>query len=110
MYSITVQDFLKALSKLRANIDTVWVYKVVPSVPMVSAPASSADLSRITVEQKAYSRNYFIEVLDIVSFDIFDFIHFVDEKLDKFLNHASAPTCKPTKGSISRPILADTLC
>jgi myosin protein heavy chain len=48
----------------------------------------------ITLDQKGLSRDYFIGVLDIAGFEIFDFnsfeqlwINFVNEKLQQFFNH-----------------------
>ncbi|VDM97049.1 unnamed protein product, partial [Thelazia callipaeda] len=106
MYGIDTEEFLKALTKPRVKVGTEWVNKGqnVDQVTWAVGAMAKGVYARIfkwlvtkcniTLDQKGLSRDYFIGVLDIAGFEIFDFnsfeqlwINFVNEKLQQFFNH-----------------------
>ncbi|KAK0404980.1 hypothetical protein QR680_017737 [Steinernema hermaphroditum] len=106
MYGINVEEFLKALTKPRVKVGTEWVSKGqnLEQVNWAVGAMAKGLYSRVfnwlvkkcnvTLDQKGFSRDYFIGVLDIAGFEIFDFnsfeqlwINFVNEKLQQFFNH-----------------------
>ncbi|MCP9266367.1 Myosin-4 [Dirofilaria immitis] len=106
MYGIDTEEFLKALTKPRVKVGTEWVSKGqnVDQVTWAVGAMAKGVYARIfkwlvdkcnkTLDQKGLSRDYFIGVLDIAGFEIFDFnsfeqlwINFVNEKLQQFFNH-----------------------
>nr|AAA73080.1 unnamed protein product [Brugia malayi] len=106
MYGIDTEEFLKALTKPRVKVGTEWVSKGqnVDQVTWAVGAMAKGLYARIfkwlvnkcnkTLDQKGISRDYFIGVLDIAGFEIFDFnsfeqlwINFVNEKLQQFFNH-----------------------
>ncbi|KAK0402451.1 hypothetical protein QR680_016341 [Steinernema hermaphroditum] len=106
MYGVEVEDFLKALTRPRVKVGNEWVNKGqnLEQVNWAVGAMAKGLYSRIfnwlvkkcnqTLDQKGINRDYFIGVLDIAGFEIFDFnsfeqlwINFVNEKLQQFFNH-----------------------
>uniref|UniRef100_A0A7E4ZQZ6 Myosin-3 n=1 Tax=Panagrellus redivivus TaxID=6233 RepID=A0A7E4ZQZ6_PANRE len=106
MFGVEPEAFIKALTKPRVKVGTEWVNKgqnmeqVHWSVGAMAKGLYSrvfhwlVKKCNITLDQVGYSRDYFIGVLDIAGFEIFDFnsfeqlwINFVNEKLQQFFNH-----------------------
>ncbi|CAD5211296.1 unnamed protein product [Bursaphelenchus okinawaensis] len=106
MYGVDTEAFLKALTKPRVKVGTEWVSKGqnMEQVNWAIGAMSKGLYARVfhwlvakcnmTLDQKGLSRDYFIGVLDIAGFEIFDFnsfeqlwINFVNEKLQQFFNH-----------------------
>jgi myosin protein heavy chain len=106
MYGLDPEVFLKALTKPRVKVGTEWVSKGqnLEQVNWAVGAMAKGLYSRIfhwlvtkcniTLDQKGIDRDYFIGVLDIAGFEIFDFnsfeqlwINFVNEKLQQFFNH-----------------------
>ncbi|KJH47330.1 myosin head [Dictyocaulus viviparus] len=106
MYGIDSDEFLKALMRPRVKVGNEWVNKGqnLEQVNWAVGAMAKGLYSRIfnwlvkkcnqTLDQKGITRDYFIGVLDIAGFEIFDFnsfeqlwINFVNEKLQQFFNH-----------------------
>ncbi|CAD6189770.1 unnamed protein product [Caenorhabditis auriculariae] len=106
MFGIDVDQFLKALVSPRVKVGTEWVSKGqnVDQVNWAIGAMAKGMYARVfhwlvkkcnlTLDQKGIDRDYFIGVLDIAGFEIFDFnsfeqlwINFVNEKLQQFFNH-----------------------
>ncbi|GMS83847.1 hypothetical protein PENTCL1PPCAC_6022, partial [Pristionchus entomophagus] len=106
MYGVDVDAFLKALVSPRVKVGTEWVSKGqnVEQVNWAIGAMAKGLYARVfdwlvkkcnmTLDQQGISRDYFIGVLDIAGFEIFDFnsfeqlwINFVNEKLQQFFNH-----------------------
>jgi myosin heavy chain 6/7 len=106
MFGVDVEAFLKALTKPRVRVGTEWVNKGqnLEQVHWAVGAMSKGLYARVfhwlvkkcnlTLDQKGLSRDYFIGVLDIAGFEIFDFnsfeqlwINFVNERLQQFFNH-----------------------
>ncbi|VDM57013.1 unnamed protein product [Angiostrongylus costaricensis] len=106
MYGIDVEKFLKALVSPRVKVGTEWVSKGqnVDQVNWAIAAMTKGLYARVfhwlvkkcnlTLDQQGINRDFFIGVLDIAGFEIFDFnsfeqlwINFVNEKLQQFFNH-----------------------
>lgn len=106
MYGVDAEVFLTALTKPRVKVGTEWVNKGqnVEQVNWAKGAMAKGLYARmfhwlvrkcnLTLDQKGISRDYFIGVLDIAGFEIFDFnsfeqlwINFVNEKLQQFFNH-----------------------
>ncbi|VDL65298.1 unnamed protein product [Nippostrongylus brasiliensis] len=106
MYGIEPEEFLKALTRPRVKVGNEWVNKGqnLEQVNWAVGAMAKGLYARIfhwlvkkcnqTLDQKGISRDYFIGVLDIAGFEIFDFnsfeqlwINFVNEKLQQFFNH-----------------------
>ncbi|KAK0395608.1 hypothetical protein QR680_001355 [Steinernema hermaphroditum] len=106
MYGIDGDKFVNALVKPRVKVGTEWVAKGqnVEQVNWGIGAMAKGLYARvfnwlvkkcnITLDQKGFNRDYFIGVLDIAGFEIFDFnsfeqlwINFVNEKLQQFFNH-----------------------
>ncbi|CAO4386182.1 unnamed protein product [Caenorhabditis nigoni] len=105
-FGIDPEEFLKALTRPRVKVGNEWVNKGqnIEQVNWAVGAMAKGLYSRIfnwlvkkcnqTLDQKGISRDYFIGVLDIAGFEIFDFnsfeqlwINFVNEKLQQFFNH-----------------------
>jgi myosin protein heavy chain len=101
-----MEAFVKALTRPRVRVGNEWVNKGqnLEQVSWAVGAMAKALYARvfhwivskcnITLDQKGLSRDYFIGVLDIAGFEIFDFnsfeqlwINFVNEKLQQFFNH-----------------------
>uniref|UniRef100_A0A0N5AQ10 Myosin head n=1 Tax=Syphacia muris TaxID=451379 RepID=A0A0N5AQ10_9BILA len=106
MYGINHEEFLKALTRPRVKVGTEWVAKGqnLEQVNWAVGAMAKGLYARVfnwlvkkcnkTLDQKGIPRDYFIGVLDIAGFEIFDFnsfeqlwINFVNEKLQQFFNH-----------------------
>uniref|UniRef100_A0A158R688 Myosin motor domain-containing protein n=1 Tax=Syphacia muris TaxID=451379 RepID=A0A158R688_9BILA len=106
MYGVDTEELLKAFTHPRVRVGTEWVNKGqnVDQVTWAQGAMGKAIYARvfswlvrkcnITLDQKGVPRDYFIGVLDIAGFEIFDFnsfeqlwINFVNEKLQQFFNH-----------------------
>ncbi|XGW09174.1 hypothetical protein V3C99_011464 [Haemonchus contortus] len=106
MYGVNFEEFLKALTKPRVKVGTEWVSKGqnLEQVNWATGAMAKGLYARIfhwlvkkcnlTLDQQGISRDYFIGVLDIAGFEIFDFnsfeqlwINFVNERLQQFFNH-----------------------
>ncbi|ETN83119.1 myosin head [Necator americanus] len=106
MYGVDVDQFLKALVSPRVKVGTEWVSKGqnVEQVNWAVGAMAKGLYARVfhwlvkkcnlTLDQQGTPRDYFIGVLDIAGFEIFDFnsfeqlwINFVNEKLQQFFNH-----------------------
>ncbi|MFH4977395.1 hypothetical protein AB6A40_004104 [Gnathostoma spinigerum] len=103
---VDAEEFLKALTKPRVRVGAEWVNKGqnLEQVHWAVAGLAKAIYARMfrwlisrcnkTLDQKLIERKYFIGVLDIAGFEIFDFnsfeqlwINFVNERLQQFFNH-----------------------
>ncbi|TMS35327.1 hypothetical protein L596_002754 [Steinernema carpocapsae] len=106
MYGIDPEKFVNALVKPRVKVGTEWVSKGqnMEQVNWAIGAMAKGLYARVfhwlvkkcnvTLDQKGFNRDYFIGVLDIAGFEIFDFnsfeqlwINFVNEKLQQFFNH-----------------------
>uniref|UniRef100_A0A914CDF9 Myosin heavy chain n=1 Tax=Acrobeloides nanus TaxID=290746 RepID=A0A914CDF9_9BILA len=106
MYGVDMEAFVKALTRPRVRVGNEWVNKGqnLEQVSWAVGAMAKALYARVfhwivskcnmTLDQKGLSRDYFIGVLDIAGFEIFDFnsfeqlwINFVNEKLQQFFNH-----------------------
>ncbi|CAJ0577888.1 unnamed protein product, partial [Mesorhabditis spiculigera] len=106
MYGVETEKFLGALLKPRVRVGNEWVSKGqnVEQVNWAKGAMAKAVYNRVfnwivkkcneTLDQQGISRDYFIGVLDIAGFEIFDmnsfeqlWINFVNEKLQQFFNH-----------------------
>uniref|UniRef100_A0A0K0FNS7 Myosin-2 (inferred by orthology to a C. elegans protein) n=1 Tax=Strongyloides venezuelensis TaxID=75913 RepID=A0A0K0FNS7_STRVS len=106
MYGVDVEEFLKAFLRPRVKVGNEWVNKGqnMDQVYWAIGAMAKGLYARIfhwlvhkcnmTLDQQGISRDYFIGVLDIAGFEIFDFnsfeqlwINFVNEKLQQFFNH-----------------------
>ncbi|VDO88332.1 unnamed protein product [Heligmosomoides polygyrus] len=100
------EELLKALTKPRVRVGTEWVNKGqnLEQVHWAVAGLGKAIYARMfkwligrcnkTLDAKQIERRFFIGVLDIAGFEIFDFnsfeqlwINFVNERLQQFFNH-----------------------
>ncbi|KAK0408652.1 hypothetical protein QR680_004074 [Steinernema hermaphroditum] len=105
-FGINHEDFLKALTKPRVRVGTEWVNKGqnLEQVSWAVSGLAKAIYARMfkwliqrcnkTLDAKEIERKFFIGVLDIAGFEIFDFnsfeqlwINFVNERLQQFFNH-----------------------
>uniref|UniRef100_A0A914L0P7 Myosin heavy chain n=1 Tax=Meloidogyne incognita TaxID=6306 RepID=A0A914L0P7_MELIC len=106
MYGVESEEFLKALLKPRVKVGTEWVNKgqnmeqVAWSVGAMSKGLYTRIFNwlvqkcNVTLAKEGTKKDFFIGVLDIAGFEIFDFnsfeqlwINFVNEKLQQFFNH-----------------------
>ncbi|KJH51244.1 myosin head [Dictyocaulus viviparus] len=106
MYGVDVETFLKALVSPKVKVGSEWVSKGqnVDQVNWAVGAMAKGLYARVfhwlvkkcnlTLDQQGMSRDFFIGVLDIAGFEIFDFnsfeqlwINFVNEKLQQFFNH-----------------------
>uniref|UniRef100_A0A914CP08 Myosin heavy chain n=1 Tax=Acrobeloides nanus TaxID=290746 RepID=A0A914CP08_9BILA len=106
MFGVDLDQFLNAFVKPRVRVGNEWVSKGqnVDQVSWAMGAMSKALYARmfkwlvykcnLTLDQKGLTRDYFIGVLDIAGFEIFDlnsfeqlWINFVNEKLQQFFNH-----------------------
>ncbi|GMR57873.1 hypothetical protein PMAYCL1PPCAC_28068 [Pristionchus mayeri] len=105
-FGVNHEEFLKALTKPRVRVGTEWVNKGqnLEQVNWAVAGLAKAIYARMfkwlisrcnkTLDAKEIQRDFFIGVLDIAGFEIFDFnsfeqlwINFVNERLQQFFNH-----------------------
>jgi len=105
-FGINHEELLKALLKPRVRVGNEWVNKGqnLEQVNWAVGALSKAIYARMfhwlikrcnkTLDASTLERKYFIGVLDIAGFEIFDFnsfeqqwINFVNEKLQQFFNH-----------------------
>ncbi|KAH7722128.1 myosin heavy chainfast skeletal muscle [Aphelenchoides avenae] len=105
-FGIDAEAFLKALTKPRVRVGNEWVNKGqnLAQVSWAVSGLGKAIYARMfrwlisrcnkTLDAKAIERKYFIGVLDIAGFEIFDlnsfeqlWINFVNERLQQFFNH-----------------------
>uniref|UniRef100_A0A0R3RHL6 Myosin motor domain-containing protein n=1 Tax=Elaeophora elaphi TaxID=1147741 RepID=A0A0R3RHL6_9BILA len=105
-FGVDHEEFLKALTKPRVRVGAEWVNKGqnLEQVHWAVDGLGKAIYSRMfkwiidrcnkTLDQNKENRKYFIGVLDIAGFEIFDFnsfeqlwINFVNERLQQFFNH-----------------------
>ncbi|TKR70123.1 hypothetical protein L596_022184 [Steinernema carpocapsae] len=105
-FGVNHEDFLKSLVKPRVRVGTEWVNKGqnLEQVSWAVSGLAKAIYARMfkwliqrcnkTLDAKAIERKFFIGVLDIAGFEIFDFnsfeqlwINFVNERLQQFFNH-----------------------
>uniref|UniRef100_A0A915JUY7 Myosin-3 n=1 Tax=Romanomermis culicivorax TaxID=13658 RepID=A0A915JUY7_ROMCU len=105
-YTVNHEDFLKALTKPRVRVGNEWVNKGqnLDQVHWAVGALAKAIYARMfhwlikrcnkTLEGGNLERRFFIGVLDIAGFEIFDFnsfeqlwINFVNERLQQFFNH-----------------------
>ena len=105
-FGINHEELLKALLKPRVRVGNEWVNKGqnLEQVNWAVSALSKAIYARMfhwlikrcnkTLDASTLERKYFIGVLDIAGFEIFDFnsfeqqwINFVNEKLQQFFNH-----------------------
>ncbi|KAK6025120.1 myosin head [Ostertagia ostertagi] len=103
---VSSEELLKSLTKPRVRVGTEWVNKGqnLEQVHWAVAGLGKAIYARMfkwligrcnkTLDAKQIERRYFIGVLDIAGFEIFDFnsfeqlwINFVNERLQQFFNH-----------------------
>ncbi|KAI1711889.1 myosin head (motor domain) domain-containing protein [Ditylenchus destructor] len=106
MFGVDPEGFMKALTKPRVKVGTEWVSKGqnLEQVNWAVGAMAKGLYARVfswlvrkcnvTLDQVGLSRDYFIGVLDIAGFEIFDFnsfeqlwINFVNERLQQFFNH-----------------------
>ncbi|KAE9549706.1 hypothetical protein FO519_007082 [Halicephalobus sp. NKZ332] len=106
MFCVEPDHFINALIKPRVRVGNEWVSKGqnVDQVNWAIGAMAKGLYARVfhwlvakcnlTLDKKGLSRDYFIGVLDIAGFEIFDFnsfeqlwINFVNEKLQQFFNH-----------------------
>ncbi|KAL3097199.1 hypothetical protein niasHT_030194 [Heterodera trifolii] len=106
MYGANPEEFMKALLKPRVKVGTEWVSKgqnqeqVAWSVGAMAKGLYTRIFNwlvvkcNVTLAKEGTSKDFFIGVLDIAGFEIFDFnsfeqlwINFVNEKLQQFFNH-----------------------
>ncbi|MCP9264595.1 Myosin-4 [Dirofilaria immitis] len=105
-FGVDHEEFLKALTKPRVRVGSEWVNKGqnLEQVHWAVDGLGKAIYSRMfrwiidrcnrTLDQHKENRKYFIGVLDIAGFEIFDlnsfeqlWINFVNERLQQFFNH-----------------------
>ncbi|CAD6186727.1 unnamed protein product [Caenorhabditis auriculariae] len=105
-FGINHEELLKALTKPRVRVGTEWVNKGqnLEQVNWAVSGLAKAIYARMfkwlisrcnkTLDAKEIERKFFIGVLDIAGFEIFDFnsfeqlwINFVNERLQQFFNH-----------------------
>ncbi|KAE9548564.1 hypothetical protein FO519_008223, partial [Halicephalobus sp. NKZ332] len=105
-FGIDAEAFLRALTKPRVRVGNEWVNKGqnLEQVSWAVSGLGKAIYARMfrwlifrcnkTLDARAIERKYFIGVLDIAGFEIFDlnsfeqlWINFVNEKLQQFFNH-----------------------
>jgi myosin heavy subunit len=105
-FEVSGEDIIKALLKPRVRVGNEWVNKGqnIDQVHWAVGALSKAVYARMfhwlikrcnkTLDAKDFERRYFIGVLDIAGFEIFDlnsfeqmWINFVNEKLQQFFNH-----------------------
>jgi len=106
MFGVESEKFLLALCKPRVKVGTEWVNKGqnMEQVNWAKGAMAKGIYKRmfdwlvvkcnVTLDCQELERKYFIGVLDIAGFEIFDFnsfeqlwINFVNEKLQQFFNH-----------------------
>ncbi|CAJ0928963.1 unnamed protein product, partial [Mesorhabditis belari] len=106
MFGVDMEQMLSALCKPRVKVGAEWVSKGqnVDQVNWAVGAMAKGLYNRLftwivqmcnkTLDQKGINRDYFIGVLDIAGFEIFDlnsfeqlWINFVNEKLQQFFNH-----------------------
>ncbi|PAV86100.1 hypothetical protein WR25_24427 isoform B [Diploscapter pachys] len=105
-FGVNHEELLKALTKPRVRVGTEWVNKGqnLEQVSWAVSGLAKAIYARMfrwliercnkTLDAKAIERRFFIGVLDIAGFEIFDlnsfeqlWINFVNERLQQFFNH-----------------------
>jgi myosin protein heavy chain len=106
MYGVDTDAFITAFCKPRVKVGTEWVNKgqTAEQVLWSKGAMAKAVFNRLfdwlvmkcnlTLDASELQRAYFVGVLDIAGFEIFDFnsfeqlwINFVNEKLQQFFNH-----------------------